>query len=65
MKLKKLLGEIWRYGQVRLIATGIGVAWTTIFVDIFHWSGLATGLLYLPVVGTITFIIHKYKGAKF
>ena len=65
MKLKKLLGEIWRYSKVRIVAVIVGIAWTTLFVDYFGFSGFITGVIYVPTIGVATYFLHKKLGAKF
>ena len=59
------LKEFWRYGQVRIVAVVVGIAWTTLFVDYFGFSGFLTGIIYVPTIGVATYLWHKAKGAQF
>lgn len=63
--LKITYKEFVRYGQVRVMVTVFGVIWTTCLVDWLGWSGLATSLLWIPIIGGGSFLMHKWKGAKF
>jgi len=59
---KKEFKLIRRVGETSIFRTLLGLFFVILFVDVFNFSGLFTGIILIPVSFIVNYVYGRFRG---